>query len=126
MVSLTSPVHGQTTRAQPRGQARGQPRDNLGDEQGGCQGGQDQVVDYGLFLICPLLLHVGLDLPNFQLPLPVAAIQHDHDIAQQLGYHPAREQGVAEACRVQMNAEQLAVYEHILQCSHDGAVVFSS
>ena len=31
---------------------------------------EDQVVDYGLFLICPLLLRVGLDLPNFQLPLP--------------------------------------------------------
>src|SRR5258706_8891956 len=29
---------------------------------------EDQVVDYGLFLIRPLLLCVGLDLPNFQLP----------------------------------------------------------
>ena len=85
---------------------------------------EDQVVDYGLFLIRPLLLRVGLDLPNFQLPLPVgdwAAIQHNHHIAQQLDYHPAREQEAAKACRVQMNAQQLAVYEHVLQCINDGA-----
>ena len=51
----------------------------------------DQVVDFGLFLICPLLQQAGLDLPNFQLPLPTgnwAAIQHNHYIAQQLDYDP--------------------------------------
>ena len=85
---------------------------------------EDQVVDYGLFLIRPLLLRAGLDLPNFQLPLPVgdwAAIQHNHHIAQQLDYHPTREQEAAEACRAQMNAQQLAVYEHVLQCINDRA-----
>ena len=76
----------------------------------GCQGGKDQVVGYGLSLIYPLLLHVILDLPIFQLPLPVgdwAAIQHDHYIAQQLDYHPAREQAAAEVCRAQMNESNL-------------------
>jgi hypothetical protein len=83
----------------------------------------DQVADYGLFLICPLLC-VGLDLPNFQLPLPVgdwAAIQCNHFIAEQLDYHPVREQEAAEACKAQMNTQQLAVYESVLQCIDSGA-----
>ena len=81
----------------------------------------DQVVDFGLFLIRPLLQRAALDLPNFQLPLPVgnwAAIQHNHYIAQQLDYHPERERAAADACRAQMNPEQLRVYEHVLQCIH--------
>ena len=77
----------------------------------------DQVVDFGLFLICPLLLHAGLDLPNFELPPPEgnwAAIQCNYYIAQQLDYYPAREQAAADACKAQMNAGQLAAYEHVL------------
>ena len=49
------------------------------------------LVDYGLLLNCPLLLCVSLDLPKFQLPLPVgdwAAIQYNHHVSRQLDYHP--------------------------------------
>ena len=89
----------------------------------------DQVVDFGLFLIRPLLQRSGLDLPNFQLPLPQgdwAAIQHNHYIAQQLDYHPARERAAADASEAQMNDEQRAAYEHVLQCIHarDGGLFF--
>jgi len=49
-----------------------------------------------------------------------AAIQHNHFIAQQLDYHPAREQDAAEACRVQMNAQQVVVYQNVLQCIDNG------
>ena len=50
-----------------------------------------------------------------------AAIQHNHHIGQQLDYHHAREQEAAEASKAQMNAQQAAVYEHVLQCINDGA-----
>ena len=87
---------------------------------------EDQVVDYGLLFA---LLRVGLNLPNFQLPLPCGRLgcntaQSPHSLAAQLP--PYKEQEAAEASRAQMNAQQVAVYEYVLQCINDGAVVFSS
>ena len=75
-----------------------------------------QGIGQGLSKLC------SLDLADFQLPLPVedwVTIQHNHFIAQQLDYD-AREWAAAEACRAQMNPQQLTVHEHVLQYVQDG------
>ena len=85
-----------------------------------------RVVDYHLFLIHPLLLCVGCELHNYQLPLPVGDWTITaQPLQRQLDYHPPREQEAAGACSAQMNAQQVASMSMFCNALMMGQVVFN-
>jgi hypothetical protein len=91
----------------------------------------NDVYDYGLFLLNTILQESGRSLPDFEMPLPDrnwTMVGDNPLIAEQLNYNQAKEQAQAEADFARMNPEQKLAFNKVIESveNKSGKVFFLS
>lgn len=89
----------------------------------------EQIYDYGLYLLQQLLLHSGRTLHDFSLPDPKenwGQLVDNHFIAEQLAYDQTSERSSAQQRIQQMNDDQSRAFSEIVQSVErsDGQLFF--
>ncbi|KAJ6566473.1 PIF1-like helicase-domain-containing protein, partial [Mycena capillaripes] len=91
----------------------------------------NDVYDYGLFLLNTILQESGRSLPDFEMPLPErdwTMVGDNPLIAEQLNYNQAEERAQAEADFTRMNPEQKHAFNRVIDSVENqlGKVFFLS
>jgi hypothetical protein len=91
---------------------------------------EDNVFDYGLFLIQKILLQFGKTLATFP-PMPLSTgnweiLHRNHLLQQEMAYDLADLTLEAEVCQMSFNPNQLAVYNAVLTSvqNNEGKIFF--